>query len=61
MCRESRSVAELAVGAGVALGVVRVLIGDLAAAGAVAVQRNVADAGPDLALMHRVLAGLRGL
>jgi hypothetical protein len=61
LCRESRSVAELAAGAGVPLGVVRVLIGDLAAAGAVAVQRSVAAAGPDLALMHRVLAGLRRL
>ncbi|WP_198961765.1 DUF742 domain-containing protein [Pseudonocardia sp. MH-G8] len=61
LCRESRSVAELAVGAGVPLGVARVLVGDLAAAGAVTVHRSAGAAGPDLALMDRVLSGLRRL
>jgi Protein of unknown function (DUF742) len=58
LCREPRSVAELAAHAGVPLGVARVLVGDLAAAGAVTVHRA---AGPDLALMRRVLSGLRKL
>ncbi len=61
LCREPRSVAELAARAGVPLGVARVLVGDLAAAGAVAVHRSVGEAGPDLALMQRVLAGLRNI
>jgi Protein of unknown function (DUF742) len=61
LCRESRSVAELAALAGVPFGVARVLVGDLAAAGAVAVHRSVDDSGPDLALMQRVLSGLRRL
>jgi uncharacterized protein DUF742 len=61
LCRESRSVAELGARAGVPFGVARVLVGDLAAAGAVAVHRSVDDAGPDLALMQRVLSGLRRL
>lgn len=61
LCREPRSVAELAARADVPLGVVRVLVGDLAAAGAVAVHRGAGAAGPDLALMERVLSGLRRL
>jgi hypothetical protein len=61
LCRESRSVAELAAGAGVPLGVARVLVGDLAAAGAVMVHRSAGAGGPDLALMDRVLSGLRRL
>jgi hypothetical protein len=61
LCREPRSVAELAVGLGVPLGVARVLVGDLAAAGAVAVHRSAGADGPDLALMERVLSGLRKL
>jgi hypothetical protein len=61
LCREPRSVAELAALAGVPLGVARVLVGDLAAAGVVAVHRAAGAAGPDLALMERVLSGLRKL
>jgi hypothetical protein len=61
LCREPRSVAELAARAGVPLGVARVLVGDLAAAGAVSVHRSAGEAGPDLALMRRVLSGLRQL
>jgi hypothetical protein len=61
LCREPRSVAELAARASVPLGVARVLVGDLAAAGAVAVHRSAGAAGPDLALMQRVLSGLRRL
>jgi uncharacterized protein DUF742 len=61
LSREPVSVAELSARAGVPLGVARVLVGDLAAAGAVAVHRSVGDGGPDLALMQRVLSGLRRL
>jgi hypothetical protein len=61
LCREPRSVAELAARVGVPLGVARVLVGDLAAAGAVAVHRVAGSDGPDLALMERVLSGLRKL
>lgn len=61
LCREPRSVAEVAALRGVPLGVARVLVGDLAGAGAVAVHRTVGTGGPDLALMERVLSGLRRL
>lgn len=61
LCREPRSVAELAAGVGVPLGVARVLVGDLAAAGTVAVHRSAGNSGPDMALMERVLSGLRRL
>jgi hypothetical protein len=61
LCREPRSVAEVAVHVGVPLGVARVLVGDLAAAGAVAVHGGAGADGPDLALMQRVLSGLRKL
>jgi hypothetical protein len=61
LCREPRSVAEVAARMGVPLGVARVLVGDLAAAGAVAVHRSAGAAGPDLAMMERVLSGLRKL
>jgi uncharacterized protein DUF742 len=45
------------------LGVARVVLGDLAAAGSVAVHRTVgsADVASDVALMQRVLAGLQRL
>ncbi|MGH3900811.1 MAG: DUF742 domain-containing protein [Pseudonocardiaceae bacterium] len=45
------------------LGVARVLLGDLAATGSVAIHRTVgaADAAPDVALMQRVLNGLQRL
>jgi hypothetical protein len=61
LCREPRSVAELSARLGVPLGVARVLVGDLAATGAVAVHRVAGTDGPDLALMQRVLSGLRRL
>ncbi len=61
LCREPRSVAEIAALRGVPLGVARVLLGDLAAAGAVVVHRTVDAGGPDVALMERVLSGLRRL
>jgi hypothetical protein len=61
LCQEPRSVAEVAALLGIPLGVAKVLLGDLVATGAVAVHRTVGVAGPDLALMERVLAGLRRL
>jgi hypothetical protein len=63
LCATPHSVAELAALLSVPLGVARVLLGDLAAAGSVAVHRTVgsADAAPDVALMQRVLAGLQRL
>jgi hypothetical protein len=61
LCQVPRSVAELAARTGIPLGVARVLIGDLAAAGTLVVHRTAAGSGPDLALLHRVLTGLRNL
>jgi hypothetical protein len=61
LCREPRSVAEVAAMLGLPLGVARVLLGDLAASGALAVHASPGTAGPDLALLERVLGGLRRL
>jgi Protein of unknown function (DUF742) len=41
--------------------VAKVLLGDLAVGGAIAVHRTSGAGGPDLALMERVLGGLRRL
>lgn len=60
LCLTPRSVAEVAALMAVPLGVARVLIADLADAGAVRVHR-VSGGAPDLAMMNRVLAGLRRL
>lgn len=63
LCVTPHSVAELAALLSMPLGVARVLLGDLAAAGSVAIHRTVgsADTAPDVALMQRVLAGLERL
>ena len=63
LCATPHSVAELAALLSIPLGVARVLLGDLAATGSVAVHRTVgaADATPDVALMQRVLDGLQRL
>ncbi|MEP9382682.1 DUF742 domain-containing protein [Nocardioides cheoyonin] len=62
LCRESRSVAEVAALVRVPLGVVRVLIGDLADRGVVEVHtQTIPDSVPDTALLERVLTGLRNL
>lgn len=62
LCREFRSVAEIAALLSVPLGVARVLIGDLAEEGLVVVhQPGAATNGPDLALLEKVLSGLRKL
>lgn len=63
LCVQVRSVAEVAALLSVPLGVARVLVGDLAADGAVVVHQtaSVDGAAPELDLMRRVLTGLRRL
>jgi hypothetical protein len=60
LCRGLLSVAEVAAKLGLPLGVVRVLIGDLAAEGLLVVHQPASPSDrPDLALLERVLFGLR--
>ncbi|HEY2206397.1 MAG TPA: DUF742 domain-containing protein [Pseudonocardia sp.] len=63
LCEQARSVAEVAALLGVPLGVAKVLLGDMAGLGLVVVHQTVSGNGdvPDLALMERVLSGLRRL
>lgn len=63
LCRGPRSVAEVAALLSLPLGVVRVLLADMADIGLVVVHRsaNGSSNTPDLALMERVLSGLRRL
>jgi hypothetical protein len=62
LCRRARSVAEIAAYLRMPLGVARVLVGDMAQEGLVRVhQAAAATDRPDLALMQRVLNGLRNL
>jgi len=63
LCRTPRSVAEVAAALAVPLGVAKVLIGDLAAAGSLTVHSTATTAGTHehLMLMERVLSGLRRL
>jgi hypothetical protein len=63
LCQQARSVAEVAALLKVPLGVAKVLVGDMAGLGLVAVHQSVSANGdvPDLALMERVLSGLRRL
>jgi hypothetical protein len=63
LCREPRSVAEVAAMMSIPLGVARVLIGDMASQGTVVVHQTASTSGdvPDMALMERVLSGLRRL
>jgi Protein of unknown function (DUF742) len=60
LCAQPRSVAEVAALLPAPLGVARVLLGDLAAAGAVVVHQTGGDT-PNIALLQRVLRGLRRL
>ncbi|WP_104483628.1 DUF742 domain-containing protein [Actinokineospora auranticolor] len=60
LCARPRSVAEVAALIPVPLGVARVLISDLADAGALLVHA-VVEGAPDVAFMSRVLTGLRNL
>jgi hypothetical protein len=63
LCRGPRSVAEVAALLSLPLGVVRVLLADMADIGLVVVHRsaNGSSNTPDIALMERVLSGLRRL
>lgn len=63
LCKVWRSVAEVSALTRMPLGVARVLIADLLHDGLVQVQQPQGGPGgrPDLALMERVLSGLRGL
>ncbi|MGH3977998.1 MAG: DUF742 domain-containing protein [Pseudonocardiaceae bacterium] len=63
LCRGPRSVAEVAGLLSLPLGVARVLLGDMADNGLVAVHRTATSSGdvPDIALMERVLSGLHRL
>ncbi|MGR6923143.1 DUF742 domain-containing protein [[Actinomadura] parvosata] len=62
LCRQVRSVAEVSALLRIPLGVVRVLIADMAAEGLVRVHQPQLDAGrPDVNLLERVLSGLRRL
>jgi len=55
------SVAELAAWLRVPFGVARVLVADLEGAGLVSVRVGAGPGGPDLAVLERVLEGLRAL
>ncbi|MDX3640140.1 DUF742 domain-containing protein [Streptomyces sp. MB09-02B] len=63
LCRtETQSVAELAAGADLPVGVVRVLLGDLMESGRVTVSRPVPPAQlPDERVLREVIEGLRAL
>ncbi|MGH3786206.1 MAG: DUF742 domain-containing protein [Pseudonocardiaceae bacterium] len=63
LCRAPRSVAEVAALLCLPLGVARVLLADMADIGLVVVHRSANGSGdtPDMALMERVLSGLRRL
>lgn len=63
LCRpETQSVAELAAGADLPVGVVRVLLGDLLELGCVTVSRPVPPAHlPDERILREVIEGLRAL
>lgn len=63
LCEDVRSVAEVAALLNVPLGVARVLIADMAGMGLVTVHNSAPpEAGqPELALLERVLTGLRHL
>jgi hypothetical protein len=63
LCGDPKSVAEVAALLSLPLGVARVLLGDMAAHGSIVVHETASSTGdgPDMALMERVLSGLRRL
>ncbi|MEU9886460.1 DUF742 domain-containing protein [Sphaerisporangium sp. NPDC051011] len=62
LCRQVRSVAEIAAMLRMPLGVARIVIADMAAEGLVQVHHPQLETGkPDLNLLERVLSGLRRL
>ena len=61
LCQSTTSVAEVAAGLTLPLGVARVLVGDLVAVGALTVDVGAPDAATDVALLERLLDGIRAL
>ena len=62
LCREVLSIAEIAAHLDIPIGVARVLVGDMAHEGLLALHRPTSPGDrPDLALLERVLYGLRSL
>jgi hypothetical protein len=63
LCRRSKSVAEIGALLSLPIGVVRVLLEDMASAGLVTVHETSTgtDDRPDVELLHRVLRGLTNL
>ena len=63
LCRQVQSVAEVAARLTLPLGVARVLLGDMARVGLVTVHTTAGDATgqPEVALLEKVLIGLRQL
>ena len=61
LCQSSVSVAEIAARLMLPVGVARVLVGDLVAANAVTVDVGAQDAANDVALLERLLDGIRAL
>jgi hypothetical protein len=63
LCRHLRSIAEVSAHLDIPIGVARVLVGDLASGGLITLHRpdTTTGGGPTLALLERVLHGLRGL
>jgi hypothetical protein len=63
LCRQPRSVAEVAARLSMPLGIARVLAGDMAFAGLLVVHETASVDGesPDVSLMERILTGLRQL
>jgi hypothetical protein len=61
LCREPLSVAEIAARLSLHLGVVRVLVGDLAGEGHLSVHLPNADAPTDVDTLLRVIRGLRAI
>ena len=61
LCQTSTSVAEVAARMSLPLGVTRVLMGDLVSVGALAVDVGSPDAANDVALLERLLDGIRAL
>lgn len=63
LCHQARSIAEVAALLAIPLGVAKVLAGDMAGAGLLAVHETASVDGeaPDVVLMERILSGLRKL
>jgi hypothetical protein len=58
LCREARSVAEIAALLGMHIGVARVLVADLAESGYVVVRRPDPEPARDITIVERVIRGL---